>query len=201
MGGKLDLESKIGEGTTFFFTIDFEEVETLNESSQGSFNTLKALIFSDSVKLKKQDRYLREYLDYFGVGYTTFKDISKIEILQKEANYNLLFVDYDYVTEDALREFAKLPQELIVLTKSNLMKRIDSLGFDIFKILYEPIHSTKIKLALENYILLNLTTQVVKKQSRKKFDLSKSKFVANVLVAEDNIINQKLIQRTLEDLG
>ncbi|MDQ1244059.1 MAG: hypothetical protein QG565_399, partial [Campylobacterota bacterium] len=201
MGGKLDLESKVGEGTTFFFTIDFEEVETLNESSQGSFNTLKALIFSDSVKLKKQDRYLREYLDYFGVGYTTFKDISKIEILQKEANYNLLFVDYDYVTEDALCEFAKLPQELIVLTKSNLMKRIDSLGFNIFKILYEPIHSTKIKLALENYILLNLTTQVVKKQSRKKFDLSKSKFVANVLVAEDNIINQKLIQRTLEDLG
>ncbi|MDO9266776.1 MAG: ATP-binding protein [Sulfurimonas sp.] len=201
MGGKLDLESKIGEGTTFFFTIDFEEVETLNESSQGSFNTLKALILSDSVKLKKQDRYLREYLDYFGVGYTTIKDISKIEILQKEANYNLLFVDYDYVTEDALREFAKLPQELIVLTKSNLMKRVDSLGFDIFKILYEPIHSTKIKLALENYILLNSTTQVVKKQSRKKFDLSKSKFVANVLVAEDNIINQKLIQRTLEDLG
>lgn len=201
MGGKLDLESKIGEGTTFFFTIDFEEVETLNESSQGSFNTLKTLILSDSVKLKKQDRYLREYLDYFGVGYTTIKDISKIEILQKEKNYNLLFVDYDYVTEDALREFAKLPQELIVLTKSNLMKRIDSLGFNIFKILYEPIHSTKLKLALENYILLNSVTQVVKKQSRKKFDLSKSKFVANVLVAEDNIINQKLIQRTLEDLG
>lgn len=201
MGGKLDLDSKIGEGTTFFFTIDFEEVETLNESSQGSFNNLKALILSDSVKIKKQDRYLREYLDYFGVGYTTFKDISKVEILQKETNYNLLFVDYDYVTEDTLRELAKLPQELIVLTKSNLMKRIDLLGFDIFKILYEPIHSSKLKQTLENYILLNATTQIVKKQSRKKFDLSKSKFVANVLVAEDNIINQKLIQRTLEDLG
>lgn len=201
MGGKLDLDSKVGEGTTFFFTIDFEEVETLNESSQGSFNTLKALILSDSVKLKKQDKYLREYLDYYGVGYTTFKDISKIEILQKETNYNLLFVDYDYVNEDSLRELAKFPQELIVLTKSNLMKRIDSLGFNIFKILYEPIHASKIKQALENYVLLNSATQVVKKQSRKKFDLNKSKFVADVLVAEDNIINQKLIKRTLEDLG
>ncbi|MFA5234723.1 MAG: ATP-binding protein [Sulfurimonas sp.] len=201
MGGKLDLDSKIGEGTTFFFTIDFEEVETLNESSQDSFSTLKALILSDSVKLKKQDRYLREYLDYFGVGYTTFKDISKIEILQKETNYNLLFVDYDYVNEDSLRELAKFPQELVVLTKSNLMKRIDSLGFNIFKILYEPIHSSKIKQTLENYVLLNSATQIVKKQSRKKFDLNKSKFVADVLVAEDNIINQKLIRRTLEDLG
>jgi signal transduction histidine kinase/CheY-like chemotaxis protein len=201
MGGKLDLESKVGEGTTFFFTIDFEEVETLNESSEGSFNTLKALILSDSVKLKKQDRYLREYLDYFGIGYTTFKDISKIEILQKETNYNLLFVDYDYVNEDSLRELSKFPQELVVLTKSNLMKRIDSLGLNIFKILYEPIHSSKIKQTLENYVLLNSATQVVKKQSRKKFDLNKSKFVADVLVAEDNIINQKLIKRTLEDLG
>lgn len=201
MGGKLDLESKIGEGTTFFFTIDFEEVETLNDSSQDSFTTLKALILSDSVKLKKQDKYLREYLDYYGVGYTTFKDISKLEILQKETNYNLLFVDYDYVNEESLRELAKFPQELIVLTKSNLMKRIDSLGLNIFKILYEPIHSSKIKLTLENYVLLNSATQVVKKQSRKKFDLNKSKFIADVLVAEDNIINQKLIKRTLEDLG
>lgn len=201
MGGKLDLDSKVGEGTTFFFTIDFEEVETLNDSSKDSFNTLKALILSDSVKLKKQDRYLREYLDYYGVGYTTFKEISKIEILQRDANYNLLFVDYDYVNEDMLRELAKLPQELIVLTKSNLMKRIDSLGLNIFKILYEPIHASKLKQALENYILLNSATQVVKKQSRKKFDLNKSKFIADVLVAEDNIINQKLIKRTLEDLG
>ncbi len=201
MGGKLDLESKVGEGTTFFFTLDFEEVETLAESSKDSFNTIKALILSDSMKIKKQDKYLREYLDYFGVGYTTFKEISKVAILQKDVNYNLLFVDYDYVTEETLAELAKLPQELIVLTKSNLMKKVDGLGLDIFKILYEPLHASKIKQTLENYVMTNASMQVVKKQSRKKFDLNTSRFVANVLVAEDNIINQKLIQRTLEDLG
>ncbi len=201
MGGKLDLDSKVGEGTTFFFTLDFEEVETLAESSKDSFNSIKALILSDSMKIKKQDKYLREYLDYFGVGYTTFKDISKVAILQKDVNYNLLFVDYDYVTQESIAELAKLPQELIVLTKSNLMKKVDSLGLDIFKILYEPLHASKIKQTLENYIMANASMQVVKKQSRKKFDLNTSRFVANVLVAEDNIINQKLIQRTLEDLG
>ncbi len=201
MGGKLDLDSKVGEGTTFFFTLDFEEVETLAESSKDSFNTIKALILSDSMKIKKQDKYLREYLDYFGVGYTTFKEISKVPMLQKDVNYNLLFVDYDYVSEEMLAELAKLPQELIVLTKSNLMKKVDGLGLDIFKILYEPLHASKIKQTLENYVMTNASMQVVKKQSRKKFDLNTSRFVANVLVAEDNIINQKLIQRTLEDLG
>ncbi|MFA7611004.1 MAG: ATP-binding protein [Sulfurimonas sp.] len=201
MGGELDLDSKVGEGTTFFFTLDFEEVETLTESTKDSFSTLKALILSDSMKIKKQDKYLREYLDYFGVGYTTFKDVSKIALLQKDVNYNLIFVDYDYANEETLEELSKLPQELIVLTKSNLMKKIDSLGLDIFKVLYEPLHASKIKQTLENYVMSNASTQVVKKVSRKKFDLNTSRFVANVLVAEDNIINQKLIQRTLEDLG
>ncbi|MCK9455638.1 ATP-binding protein [Sulfurimonas sp.] len=201
MGGELDLDSKVGEGTTFFFTLDFEEVETLTESTKDSFSTLKALILSDSMKIKKQDKYLREYLDYFGVGYTTFKDVSKIALLQKDVNYNLIFVDYDYANEETLEELSKLPQELIVLTKSNLMKKIDSLGLDIFKVLYEPLHASKIKQTLENYVMSNASTQVAKKVSRKKFDLNTSRFVANVLVAEDNIINQKLIQRTLEDLG
>jgi len=201
MGGKLDLESKIGEGTTFFFTVDFEEVETLNESSHGNYSSLKALILSDAHKTKRQDKNLREYLDYYGVTYATFNDISKVKLLSQDTNYNLLFVDYDYTNEDTLREFSELPQQLIVLTKSNLMKRIDSLGLDIYKILYEPIHTSKIKQTLENYVTLHATQHVAKKGPRKKFDLEKSKFVANVLVAEDNVINQKLIKRTLEDLG
>lgn len=201
MGGKLDLHSIPGQGTTFFFTVEFDEVETLNDSSEGMFNQLNVLILSDSMKLKKQDKYLREYLEYFGVGYTTFKDINKVQLLQNETNYNLLFVDYDYVTNESLQEFAKLPLELVVLTKSNLIRKIDSLGLDIFKTMYEPIHSSKLKQTLENYVMLNSTTQIAKKQSRRKFDTLTSRFKADVLVAEDNIINQKLIQRTLEDLG
>lgn len=201
MGGKLDLHSIPGQGTTFFFSIEFDEVETLNDSSEGMFNQLNALILSDSIKLKKQDKYLREYLEYFGVGYTTFKDINKVQLLQNDTNYNLLFVDYDYVTNESLQEFAKLSLELIVLTKSNLIRKIDSLGLDIFKTLYEPIHSSKLKQTLENYVMLNSTTQIAKKQNRRKFDTLTSRFKADILVAEDNIINQKLIQRTLEDLG
>ncbi|MDD3442719.1 MAG: ATP-binding protein [Sulfurimonas denitrificans] len=201
MGGKLDLESKLAEGTTFFFTLDFEKAETLHETSKNSFNALSALILSDSEKIKKQDKYLREYLEYYGVGFKTFNAIEKLELLLKDSDYNLLFVDYDYTSEETLRELSKLPQELVVLTKSNLMKRVDSLGLNIFKILYEPIHASKIRQILENYTLLNAKIEVAKKSSCKNFDLSKSKFIADVLVAEDNTINQKLIQRTLEDLG
>jgi CheY-like chemotaxis protein len=135
------------------------------------------------------------------VSYTTFRDISEIETLQRQVSYDLVFVDFDYVSEESLVAYGALPQELILLTKSYFMKKIESLHANIFKTLYEPLNSTKVKLVLENYSKGNFNEKRVNKPSKKTFDALTSKFDANVLVAEDNIINQKLIQRTLEDLG
>ncbi|MDH4944568.1 ATP-binding protein [Sulfurimonas sp. C5] len=201
MGGQLDLHSEPGEGTTFFFTIDFEEVESTQESSRGAFPNINALILESAHKQKNQDIYLREYLDFYGISYTLFKDLNELETLQRQVSYDLLFIDYDYATENDLNAFSSMPEELILLTKSYYMRTIDSMGLDVFKTLYEPINNTKLKQALENYSNSNFSAKKAKKVSRKKYDVETSRFHANVLVAEDNIINQKLIKRTLEDLG
>ena len=201
MGGELDLHSEPGAGTTFFFTLDFEEVETLNEKSKGAFTNLNALILESPHKTKRQEVYLREYLDYYGVSYTLFKDIEELENLQRQVSYDLIYIDYDYADEESLASYSKLPQALMLLTKSFYMRKIDSLNMNIFKTIYEPMNSTKLKIALENYNSGNFGSKKSKKISRKKFDAKTSKFDANILVAEDNIINQKLIKRTLEDLG
>jgi len=201
MGGYLDLHSEPGDGTTFFFTIDFEEVETLNESLKGNYTSINALVQESSHKSKRQEKYLREYLDFYGVSYTTFNDISEVETLQRQVSYDLVFVDFDYVSEENLVAYGNLPQELILLTKSFYMKKIDSLHANIFKTLYEPLNGTKIRVVLENYLQGNFNEKRIKKSAKKSFNAQTSKFKANVLVAEDNIINQKLIQRTLEDLG
>ena len=201
MGGQLDLHSEPGKGTTFFFTIDFEELETLNESAKGSFSSINALVLESAHKNKRQERYLREYLDFYGVSYTSFKDVHELETLQRQVSYDLIFVDYDFTDEETLKKYNELPQELILLTKSYFMRKIDSMGLEIFKTLYEPLNNSKVKLALENYHSENFSAKRAKKVSRKKFNAETSKFNANVLIAEDNIINQKLIKRTLEDLG
>ncbi|OIP58303.1 MAG: histidine kinase [Helicobacteraceae bacterium CG2_30_36_10] len=201
MGGELDLHSEPGEGTTFFFTIDFETVNTLNETSQNSYSNLNALVLASTHGTKRQETYLYEYLNYFGISYTLFKDIQELQTLQKETNYDLLFIDFDYTTEDMLPKFDKLPQALILLTKSYYMKKIDSLNINIFKTLYEPLNISKIKVALDNYDAENFNAKRVKKVSKKKAYSTSSKFSAHVLVAEDNIINQKLIKKTLEDIG
>ena len=201
MGGQLDLHSETGKGTTFFFTLDFEEIETLNESIQGSFSSINALVLESAHKSKRQDTYLREYLDFFGVSYTNFKDMEELNMLAQQINYDLVIVDYDYTDEATLEAYSKLPQELVLLTKSYFMKTIDSMDLDIFKTIYEPLNNSKIKIALENFQSDNFNAKKVQKENRKKFNADSSRFNANVLVAEDNIINQKLIKRTLEDLG
>jgi len=201
MGGQLDLHSEPGEGTTFFFIIDFEEVETLNESSQGIFSGLNALVLQSSHKSKRQENYLREYLEYFGVSFTMFKTMNNLEVLQNQVSYDLIFVDYDYVSESNLIEYSKLPEELVLLTKATNMRKLDSLNIEFFKTLYEPLNISKIKQTLENYSNENFSSQKAKRISAKEANKDASKFYANVLVAEDNIINQKLIKKTLEDIG
>jgi len=201
MGGQLDLHSEPGQGTTFFFTIDFEEIETLNDTTKGTYSNLNALVLESSHKTKRQETYLREYLDFYGVSYTLFKDMSELETLQRQVGYDLVFIDYDYSAEEDLIEYSKLPQELILLTKSYFMKKIESLGLNIFKTLYEPLNISKIKQVLENFSSENYTSKKTKKINRRQFDADENCFDANVLVAEDNIINQKLIKKTLEDLG
>ena len=201
MGGQLDLHSEPGKGTTFFFTLDFEEVERGNDSLKGTYSSINALVLESLHKTKKQEKYLREYLDFYGVSYTLFKDAQELETLQRQINYDLLFVDFDYTDEETLKTYSKLPQELILLTKSFYMRQIDSIGINIFKTIYEPLNNSKIKVALNNYNSKSFSVKKAAPVKGKKFDANSSVFHANVLVAEDNIINQKLIKRTLEDLG
>ena len=201
MGGQLDLHSEPGQGTTFFFTIDFEEVETLNETIKGSFSGINALILDSANHIKTQSTYLREYLDFYGVSYTTFKDDNELNQLQSQVDYDLIFIDYDYASEVTLPHYSDQPQELILLTKSTYMRKVDNLNLNIFKTLYEPLNNSKMKVLLKNYHSQNFQAQQNKRLNRKKFNADTSKFNANVLIAEDNIINQKLIKRTLEDIG
>ena len=201
MGGKLDLESEVGKGTTFFFTVDFEEVETLDETTRGVFSDIKALVLVNEHKTKRQEQYLHEYLSFYGVKYTTFTNINDLDELRAQTHYDINFIDYDYSNENDIIKCSENEESLVLLTKSYFMRKIDSMNIDILKTLYEPLNVSKVRQVLENYHSNNFEVKKVKKVNRKKFNAETSKFKANVLVAEDNIINQKLIQRTLEDLG
>ena len=201
MGGQLELESKQGEGTTFFFHIDFEEVETLNKSAKGEYSNLSAMILESATQSKEQDAYLRKYLQFFGVHFTSFKSIDEAKAIQESQGYDLIFVDYDFISKKDLQEFNNLKQALVLLTKSKLIREVDALNIDIFKTLFEPLNSSKLKQVLNNYGSQSARYKKEKSVIRSRQNLNNTEFNANILIAEDNIINQKLIKRTLQELG
>lgn len=199
MGGTLDLESEPGKGTTFFFTLELEEIETLNESLKGSFSNINALVMFDENRQKSQTEYLQEYLNFYGVKHTEFKDLRELQSLEGKTSFDLLFGDFDYCDEDVLKKLAASPEATVLITKSYYMKKIESLELDLFKVLYEPLNGTKLLSVLESF---DVEEFMAKKQQKKRKKVSAdTKFDADVLVAEDNVINQKLIRRTLEELG
>ena len=201
MGGKLDLESEPGKGTAFFFTLEFEEIETLNDSLRGTFANINALVLESDTKQKTQSRFLKEYLDFYGVSYKTFKTEAAMQELLREITYDMLFIDYDFCSEEELFTYEKSGAQLVLITKSFYMKKIESMQMEIFKVLYEPLNNTKVRATLEAHDVEEFKKAKAKKGRRRKFDERTSKFDAKVLVAEDNVINQKLIKRTLAELG
>ncbi len=201
MGGQLELESEAGEGTTFFFTLEFDEIETLNESLAGSFGNINALLLETTGKVKSQNGYLKEYLRFLGVNFTSFTSMQELHALEEQIRYDLLFIDYDDVDEISLKQYSELSQQLILITKSFYMKQIDTMNLNILKVLYEPLNHSKIINVLNSYDPESIKTNEKKLSIRKKFNDKTCKFSAKGLVAEDNVINQKLIKRTLEDLG
>ena len=201
MGGKLDLRSEPGKGTTFFFSLEFEDAQATNKVSKQTFSQINALILESSHKSKRQESYLREYLDYLGVNYKTFKSLDELKTIQKEIIYDVIFTDYEFISEELLHKYEELPQAIVLLAKSYFMKKIDSMGFNIFKTIYEPLNITKIKQLLENYNTSKSTPTKPQKETKEISSTNALHFNANVLVAEDNTINQRLIKRTLEDIG
>jgi signal transduction histidine kinase/CheY-like chemotaxis protein len=205
MGGNLALESEEGKGSKFFFSLELEESPSNEIDYVNQFKEFNCAILSKKDLPKNHLQFLYNYMKYFGSTVKYFEDLSSLKNLIVKVNTNILIIDYDAVTEEELEEYRKTRMPIILIMKSSQHSKFEKYRTEFITPIYEPINVSKLVKVLENDRDLLPRTQedsqeeqTVAKVKKKSYG---TKFDAKVLVAEDNEINQKLIRRTLENLG
>jgi len=205
MGGNLALESEEGKGSKFFFSLELDESPSNEVDSMNQFKEFNCAILSKKDLPKNHLQFLYNYMKYFGSTVKYYEDISSLKNLIAKVNANILIIDYDAVSEEELEEYKKTRMPIILIMKSSQHAKFEKYRTEFITPIYEPVNVTKLVKVLENDRDLlprpNGNVQEEQKVKKSKKNVYGTKFDAKVLVAEDNEINQKLIRRTLENLG
>ena len=193
MGGKLEVNSHKDQGTSFYFTLPLEEVPSPEEANK-YFDTLTIGKYLQDTP-SKSDSYLEKYFDYYQPEVKHFKSITQLQELEKENICKSYWIDIDKAEQNILDAIEHIDKsKLIVLANVTSRKKIEALDIEQTNIVYKPLTLTKIKNSLNYTRSSNIITHT-------PIEVKQTQFNAHILVTEDNIINQKLIQRLLEVYG
>ena len=198
MGGKLDIESVQGEGSTFFFILDMlEDAELIvkyNSCSVGFYMP------SGDVQHREKDN-IKQYIEFSGATFIEFSSLDDVFNLDEDDKPDVLFLDH--IDIDRFKQYARSSMKIVYISKHYLNRESDKDLLDfVDATLFKPVNFTKIQNALNTISQLKVgnkitSTNDVQNQDDNKFSFKDLK----MLVAEDNIINQKLIQHSLSTMG
>jgi len=195
MGGDLELESAKDKGTTFFFSLPLEEIISNEVNYIHAFNGITIGKYEHEIPTKL-DTYLEDYFKYFGPKVKHFESIADLQELIENDVCKNYWLDLDKTKQNVLDALANIDKsKLIVLANVTSRSKIEELKISQDNIIFKPVTLSKLK----NILLKNASTlpQIIEDA----LPVQATLFDAKVLVTEDNIINQKLIKRILEEHG
>ena len=200
MGGTLQLESEPGKGSKFFFTLEFDESSSSSDDYMGSFSQYNCAVLSSADKPKPHSQFIYNYFNYFGASVKFYSDFKSLKNLIYRSGCNIIVADYEDISKEEIDEYTKIKLPIIIILKATQQSKFESLKTKYITPIYEPINMSKIIKVLKASIEFLPTKETPQVKAKTTASYGK-KFNANVLVAEDNEINQKLITRTLQNLG
>jgi signal transduction histidine kinase/CheY-like chemotaxis protein/ligand-binding sensor domain-containing protein len=207
MGGQIWAESLFGEGTSFNFTFQAMALVVPEGSAKqqwltGSPEGKTILVADDN---ESSLHVLKTLLEYWGFSVIVARSAKHtLEILSANHNVDLVITDMKMPEIDGVSlagtikdKTAQMPIILLGSRSEELRKKFPG---RFSAILSKP---AKPRLLLKNInaILKNELPDTDQKETKVLDTQFSNQFPFKILVAEDNLINQKLIQRVLNKLG
>ncbi|MFT7824039.1 MAG: ATP-binding protein [Sulfurimonas sp.] len=200
MGGKLDIESEEEEGTAFFFTLILEKPSEIEERKllDTSGHKVGFVTSGESTEFVTR-KNIEAYITAAGAAFKTYYGD---EIFNEERSEipDILFLDHQYIqTKEEIEKYLDLDAKIVLLTTAEKKKLIEDLQGDIDRVFYKPVSLSK---TLKSLDVISEQEQQHRSSTVQDIEGEIVQFEKlHVLVAEDNIINQKLILNILNGFG
>ena len=197
MGGRLDIKSREGEGSTFFFTINLKKSEKSEPRALSNFDDLRVTYVVESHQ--RVDRNIESYINYTKASLDryTYEEVLK---LGSRLDTDIIFIEQGVIKSDREMEYLQsLGSKTVLLTNMTIDCCSSQVKDNLSKVLYKPINFSKTLMALK---VVNRNSEG-SPQEVTEVDIVHSHKLFNgleALVVEDNIVNQKLIQNILNRL-
>ncbi|MBC7476276.1 MAG: response regulator, partial [Candidatus Sericytochromatia bacterium] len=204
--GKIGVKSEVHKGTSFYFTIqtDKPDIKTNNKNIEkiARLKDKNVLIIDENLTNIDTITYMLQnwQMNVMSINH----NISEIMKLIKENNFSVIImnmnnIDLNEVNIDEIRKY-KDDEELPIVTLTFINDLQAKNQKHVYTYIQKPIKQEQMMKSLVNAIYNNKESKI-KIKDKKITDKLSDKFDLEILIAEDNIINQKLALKIFSKLG
>ena len=207
MGGHIDVESTLGHGTTFTFTlqtkVSHQSLRTYVTNNISSLEGKKILIIEDNLTNRN---VLRTQLEHWKVISTVASSGKEaLTLLSQIKDFDLVLTDMQMPEMDGFHLATSIRQQYPNLP----IILLSSIGDDRFNDHPELFSSVLTKPVKQTVLCKHIIAQLRKEKLIEESPEPKNKlhpdfsqrFPMRILIVEDNPVNQKLTERVLSKLG